>query len=94
MKLSKLTKPELEEIFRNANFTEEEEKVFKMLSCGKTITETAQKINVCDRTVNRISKKVYEKINRLEVKKWLELHKTAKMLILKMFLCQKKLLRL
>ena len=28
MKLSKLTKPELEEIFRNANFTEEEEKVF------------------------------------------------------------------
>lgn len=66
MKLSKLTKPELEEIFRNANFTEEEEKVFKMLSCGKTITETAQKI--CDRTVNRISKKVYEKINRLEVK--------------------------
>ena len=50
MKLSKLTKPELEEIFRNANFTEEEEKVFKMLSCGKTITETAQKINVCERT--------------------------------------------
>lgn len=44
MKLSKLTKPELEEIFRNANFTEEEEKVFKMLSCGKTITETAQKL--------------------------------------------------
>jgi DNA-binding NarL/FixJ family response regulator len=43
MKLSKLTKPELDEIFRNANFTEEEEKVFKMLSCGKTITETAQK---------------------------------------------------
>ena len=68
MKLSKLTKPELEEIFRNANFTEEEEKVFKMLSCGKTITETALKINVCDRTVNRISKNVYEKINRLEVK--------------------------
>jgi DNA-binding NarL/FixJ family response regulator len=56
MKLSKLTKPELDEIFRNANFTEEEEQVFKMLSCGKTITETAQKINVCDRTVNRISK--------------------------------------
>lgn len=26
MKLSKLTKPELEEIYRNSNFTEEEEK--------------------------------------------------------------------
>lgn len=34
MKLSKLTKPELEEIFRNANFTEEEEKVFWDLSKG------------------------------------------------------------
>lgn len=31
MKLSKLTKPELEEIFRNANFTEEEEKCFGCL---------------------------------------------------------------
>lgn len=68
MKLSKLTKPELDEIRKNANFTEEEEKVFNMLSVGKTITEIAEKICVCDRTVNRISKKVYEKINRLEVK--------------------------
>lgn len=68
MKLSRLTKPELEQIFQNANFTEDEEAVFKLLSRGKTITEIAQKINVCDRTVNRIAKKVYEKIDRLEVK--------------------------
>ena len=37
MKLSKLTKPELEEIFRNANFTEEEEKVFWLLAGGKSL---------------------------------------------------------
>ena len=43
MKLSKLTKPELEEIFRNANFTEEEEKVFKMLSCGKNYYRNSTK---------------------------------------------------
>lgn len=68
MKLSRLTKPELEQIFQNANFTEDEEAVFKLLSRGKTITEIAQKINVCDRTVNRIVKRVYEKVGRLEVK--------------------------
>lgn len=66
MKLSKLTKPELDKIRKNANFTEEEEEVFNMLSTGKTITEIAQKINVCDRTVNRISKRMFSKINRLE----------------------------
>ena len=68
MKLSRLTKPELEQIFQKANFTEDEEAVFKLLSRGKTITEIAQKINVCDRTVNRIVKRVYEKVGRLEVK--------------------------
>lgn len=66
MKLSKLTKPELDEIRKNANFTEDEEKVFNMLSVGKTITEIAQKICVCDRTVNRISKRIFKKIDRLE----------------------------
>lgn len=44
MKLSKLTKPELEEIFRNANFTEEEEKVFKMLSCGKLLQKQHKRL--------------------------------------------------
>ena len=31
MKFSKLTKPELEEILKNANFTDEEEEVFKLI---------------------------------------------------------------
>ena len=32
MKFSELTKPELDEILENANFTEEEENIFTMLA--------------------------------------------------------------
>lgn len=70
MKLSKLTKPELERISNNANFTEEEIEVFELLAKGKTITEIAQQISVCNRTVNRRINKIMSKINRLEGKSW------------------------
>lgn len=66
MKLSKLTKPELDEIINNANFTEEEIEVFKLLARGKTITEIAQQVSVCNRTVNRRIEKIKSKISRLE----------------------------
>ena len=70
MKLSKLTKPELEHISNNANFTEEELEVFELLAKGKTITEIAQQICVCNRTVNRRISEIMSKINRLEGKSW------------------------
>lgn len=66
MKFSKLIKPELEKIIENANFTDEEEQIFKMLSEGKTITEIAIKVSVCERTINRKISKIKEKISRLE----------------------------
>ena len=66
MKFSKLIKPELEKIIENANFTDEEEQIFKMLSDGKTITEIAIKVSVCERTINRKISKIKEKISRLE----------------------------
>ena len=66
MKLSKLTKPELEEILENANLTEDEQIVFDLLSKGKTITEISLEISVCERTVNRRIHKIKNKINRLE----------------------------
>lgn len=53
MRFSQLTRPELESIIENANFTEDELVVFKMLAKGKTITEIAQKTNACNRTVSR-----------------------------------------
>ena len=66
MKFSKLIKPELEKIIENANFTDEEEQIFKMLSEGKTITEIAIKVSVCERTINRKISKIKEKVSRLE----------------------------
>lgn len=72
MKLSKLTKPELEEILENANLTEDEQIVFDFLSKGKTITQISLEISVCERTVNRRISKIKNKINRLEGIGWLK----------------------
>lgn len=59
--LSSLTKPELELIVINANFTEEELKIFEYLAKGKSITEIAIKLSVCDRTINRRIKNICNK---------------------------------
>lgn len=67
MKFSRLTKPELDNIISNANFTDDEKTVFIFLSKGKTIKEIAQKMSVCSRTVNRIIIRVNEKVHKLEV---------------------------
>ena len=67
MKFSELTKPELDEIIKNANFTEEELRIFKLLSQGRSITEIAMRLPVCDRTVNRKINKIKKKISKLEV---------------------------
>lgn len=64
--LSKMTKPELEKILQNANFTQDEESVFWLLSRGKTITEISQLENVSERTVNRKIKDIRLKVSRLE----------------------------
>ena len=61
MKFSELTKPELDEIIKNANFTEEELRIFKLLSQGRSITEIAMQLSVCDRTVNRKINKIKKK---------------------------------
>ena len=53
-------------IRKNANFTEDEEKVFEMASRGKTIVEIADKMNVSERTVDRHIAKVKLKIKKLE----------------------------
>lgn len=64
--LSRMTKPELEKILQNANFTQDEESVFRLLSRGKTITEISQLENVSERTVNRKIKDIRLKVSRLE----------------------------
>ena len=66
MKLSKLTKPELEEIFRNANFTEDEEKVFWDLSRGISQKEISFRHSISVTTVERRVRSIKNKLKRLE----------------------------
>lgn len=65
MKLSKLTKPELDEIFRNANFTEEEEQVFWDLSKGISQKEISFRHSISITTVERRVRGIKEKIVRI-----------------------------
>ena len=67
MKLSELTKPELEKIKENANFTDEELRIFKLLSQDKSITDIAVRMSASSRTINRKISKIKQKIRKLEV---------------------------
>lgn len=63
--LSSLTKPELEEITTNANFTDDEQKIFELLKKDKCITEIAISLCVCERTINRRIKNIKSKISEV-----------------------------
>ncbi len=64
MKFSKLTKPELEVIIENANFTEEENKIFNFLSTGKSLEEISQALSISKATLSRRVKDIKIKIER------------------------------
>ena len=62
------TKPELEYILNNANFTEEQEEIFKMLTSryGRaSIVNISLKMNMSESTVKRRIKQIKNKILRL-----------------------------
>jgi DNA-binding NarL/FixJ family response regulator len=62
------TKPELEYILENANFTEEQEKIFKMLTGKegrKTIVNISLTMNMSESTVKRRIRQIKNKILRL-----------------------------
>ena len=63
--LSSLTKPELEFYTTDANFTDEELRIFNLLSKGYSITEIAIKLSVCNRTINRRVKNISSKISKV-----------------------------
>ena len=63
--LSSLTKPELELIVKNANFTDDEQKIFELLAKDKSITQIATSLCVCERTINRRIKNVESKISKV-----------------------------
>ena len=62
------TKPELLYILENANFTEEEEEIFRMLTGRQgrqTIVYISFKMNMSESTVKRRIRKIKDKIKRL-----------------------------
>lgn len=65
MKFSELTKPELEKILENANFTEEEGRIFKFLSRNFTQKEIATRLCVSQRTLERRIRSIKNKIERV-----------------------------
>ena len=66
MKFSELTKPELEKITENANFTEEEQEIFKLLVADKSLEEIAQRLLLSKATISRRVKNIKSKAERSE----------------------------
>lgn len=69
MKFSKLTKPELERIIENANFTEEEVRIFMLLSRNFAQKEIAHRLSISTRTLERRVRNIKNKIERV-VNEW------------------------
>lgn len=66
MKFSELTKPELDRIIENANFTEEEQEIFKLLTANKSLEEIAQRLMLSKATISRRVKSIKSKTERSE----------------------------
>lgn len=61
--LSMLTTPKLEQTKVYLNLSDEEERVFDLLSKRKSIGEIALRLNVSTRTVDRVVFRIKEKLN-------------------------------
>lgn len=61
-RLPEFTKPEMEYLIDMCNFSEDEEKLFRMRCKRYTLEEVAEELNVCYKTAYRINKRVKNKI--------------------------------
>lgn len=66
MRLSELTKPEIDAIVGNANFTKEEYQVFQYLCKGTTLDEMVFKLKLSKATISRIVFKIKMKMERID----------------------------
>jgi len=66
MKLSKLTKPELDRYRELANFTDDELAYFNMKAKDYSIVKIAMTMQVSESTISRLSREVRSKIKRLD----------------------------
>lgn len=65
MKLSNLTKPEINYLQENGNFTKDELIIFNLLAQGKIIKEIANETQMSSRTVDRRIVLIKEKIKKI-----------------------------
>lgn len=61
-KLPDFTRNEMERIIYDANFSKDEETVFRMRCKGQTLDDVAEYLNVSYKTAYRINKRVKSKI--------------------------------
>lgn len=66
MNLSFLSKEQSEEYKRKMNLTEDEEKIFDMLTKNYSVVKIAGVMQMSTRTVDRRIKSIREKINNLQ----------------------------
>ena len=62
MKFSGLTKPELDEIIENANFTDEELRIFKLRVGNMSLEQVSQRLMLSKATISRRVKDIKIKI--------------------------------
>lgn len=65
IKIPDFTKPEIEYIKENANFTERERELFELRNKGKSLEECAEVMYLSVATISRINKKIKNKIIRI-----------------------------
>jgi len=59
------TKLELQTLLNNANFTEDEERLFLLRSKDFTLERIAEEMNISTRTAVRLNRKIKTKIDRV-----------------------------
>ena len=72
MKFTKFIKPELEQIKENANFTEEEERIFSLLCRGFSQKQISTQENLSLRTIEYRVRDIKDKIERTGVFDWMK----------------------
>lgn len=65
MKICDFTMPEIRFLMAECNFTEDERRLFELRTCDVPLEICAEKLNVSVKTIDRLHKKVKDKIRRV-----------------------------
>ena len=65
MKIREFTKPEIRYLLAECNFTSDERTLFDMRCADVPLEECAERMNVSVSTVNRLNKKIKQKIDKI-----------------------------